>query len=286
MKRVLITGAAGQDGTYLTDFLSNLDYEIHGIDFSFKHVKKSILTKFKKTYKVDISNSIELISVIESIDPNEVYHLAAYHFSSQSQGNLKNSYSKFYDINLISTNHILEYIKNFNTTCRFFYASSCQVFGEVDTFPQTELTILKPNSLYSITKVASMHLCNFYRNHHGLYSSIGILYNHESPLRNLSFITTQIANCAANAYLGNHEVLKVRNINAELDWGSAKDYVEAMWLTLQQKKGSTYIISSGVKKSIKDFAKVAFDYVNLDYSNFIAQDEDYICVKKNPICWK
>lgn len=282
MKKALITGAAGQDGTYLKDLLLSLNYEIYGIDYSFDHLKNNELAKFKKTYEVDISNSESLFKILEEITPNEIYHLAAYHFSSQSKGNLKNSYSKFYDINLISTNNILEYIKNYNSNCKIFYASSCQVFGKVDSFPQTETTVLNPDSLYSISKVASMHLCNFYRDYHAVFSSVGILYNHESPLRNLSFITAQISNTAALASKGQKKVLKVRNINSELDWGSAKDYVEAMWLTLQQPKGSTYIISSGIKRSIKDFAKVAFEYVNLDYRNFIIQDKNYNQKRKTP----
>jgi GDPmannose 4,6-dehydratase len=272
MKKVLITGIAGQDGSYLAEFLLEENYEVFGIERSFTNFPAKLKERIKYCYEADITKPNLLNRVIRAVVPDEIYHLAAYHFSSQNEGNKKESFKKFYLINLLSTNEILETIRIYLPSCRFFYASSCQVFGKVDSFPQNEETSFLPDSLYSITKTAGANLCKFYRDHHNLYTSVGILYNHESVRRSSSFVTTQIAESAAKAFLGIPVKLELRDLDAHIDWGAAKDYVRAMWLTLQPPNGDDYIISSGVTHSVREFAKIAFNEVGLDSSDFVFQD--------------
>ncbi len=282
MKKALITGIAGQDGSYLAEYLLDIGYEVYGIEKSCSTLPSQISNKIKYCYEVDITKSSLLKKIILEIRPDEIYHLAAYHFSSQNEGNKKKSFRKFYLINLLATNEILETIRFYLPNSRFFYASSCQVFGKVDCFPQNEKTLFRPDSLYSISKAAGTNLCQFYRDQYNLYTSVGILYNHESVRRSLSFVTTQIAESAAKASLGIPVKLDLRDIDALIDWGAAQDYVRAMWLTLQQPNGSDYIISSGVTHSVGEFAKIAFSSVGLNSSDYVFQDPNIKRISKMP----
>ena len=216
--------------------------------------------------------------LIQKILPDEIYHLAAYHFSSQKSGNMETSFAPFNSINLLVANELLDTIRRNFTKCRFFYASSSHIFGKVDHYPQNEKTPYRPDSFYSITKAAGNELCKFYRDYHGVYASVGILYNHESPRRPLSFVTSQIAEAAAKASHGIQVRLTLRDLDAIVDWGAAQDYVHAMWLTLQQSCGDDYVIASGVPRHVHEFSKVAFEFVGLNANNFIFQDQ---AVKRN-----
>ena len=282
MKRALITGIAGQDGSYLAEYLLDKGYEVYGIEKSCSTLPSQISKRIKYCYEIDITKSNLLKKTILEILPDEIYHLAAYHFSSQNEGNKKKSFRKFYLINLISTNEILETIRIYFPKCRFFYASSCQIFGKVEYFPQNEETSFRPDSLYGISKAAATNLCQFYREQYNLYTSVGILYNHESVRRSLSFVTTQIAESAAKASLGISEKLYLRDIDALIDWGAAQDYVRAMWLTLQQSDSDNYIISSGETHSVREFAKIAYNSVELDSSDYVFQDPNIKRISKMP----
>lgn len=282
MKKALITGIAGQDGSYLAEFLLNKGYEVYGIEKSCSTLPVQISIRIKYCYEIDIAKPNLLERIIRETVPDEIYHLAAYHFSSQNEGNKKESFRQFYNVNLLATNEILETIRLYLTNCRFFYASSCQVFGKVDCFPQNEKTSFRPDSLYSISKAAGTNLCQFYRDHHNIHTSVGILYNHESVRRSLSFVTTQIAESAAKAFLGIPVKLFLRDIDAQTDWGAAQDYVRAMWLTLQQSNGDDYIISSGVTHSVSEFAKIAFSSVGLNSSDFVFQDPNVKRISRMP----
>lgn len=278
MKKALITGLAGQDGSFLSEFLLEKDYDVYGVVRpSNKHINH--LDKRIKLYRdIDITKKNSLKSLITEIEPDEIYHLAAYHFSSQNEGNKNKLFDKFYLVNLFATNEILETIQNNLPKCRFFYASSCHIFGKVDVIPQNEKTPIRPNSLYAITKAAGTNLCQFYREHFDIYTSVGILYNHESFRRSMSFVTSQIAESAAKASIGLPTKFFLQNMDAKVDWGSAQDYVRAMWLTLQQSNGDDYVIASGETHTISEFAKIAFDSVGLDFSDYIFQKTN---VKKN-----
>ena len=275
MKKALITGVSGQDGFYLSELLLEKGYEVHGIR---RYLSNStiVLDKRIKYYdEIDIASKNSISRLIREVEPDEIYHLAAYHFSSQNEENKKNLFDQFYQVNLFCTNEILESINKFVPDCRFFYASSCHIFGKPDISPQNEKTPFRPNSLYSITKCAGTNLCKFYREYHNIYTSVGILYNHESPRRSNSFVSTQIAETAAKASLGIPAKLILQDMDAKVDWGSAKDYVLAMWLSLQQSVGDDYIISSGNNHTIREFAKIAFDSVGLDFSEYIFQQSNH-----------
>ena len=273
-KRVLISGISGQDGSYLAEFLVRKNYLVFGIGKSKESLPNDLINLIEGFYEVDLlePNPNNLKSIILDISPDEIYHLAAFHFSSAADGNNKMEFDSFNRINLITANIFLETIKDNLSNCRFFYAASSHVFGRVEKFPQTEEFSYRPESLYAITKAAGSHLCQFYRNYYKVYASVGILYNHETPRRQISFITSQIADCAVRAKNGLNPKLIVRDLDAIVDWGSAEDFVEAMWLTLQQEVSDTYIISSGSGRTIRDFTKIAFDYLNLDYQKFVFQD--------------
>lgn len=275
VKRALITGVSGQDGSYLAEFLLDLGYEVYGVTRLASRISENIAERLKKLYEVDFENSDVLSKIIINIRPDEIYHLAAYHFSSQNEGNKENSFKKFYSINLMATNEILETIRFDLPNCRFFYASSCQVFGKVNSSPQCETTPFQPDSLYSISKVAGANLCKFYREHHSIFASVGILYNHESIRRSRDFVTTLIAESAAKAFLGYPGEIQLRDTKVLADWGAAQDYVRAMWLTLQHHKGDDFIISSGVAHSVSDFAEIAFRSVGLNYKNYVFQNPNF-----------
>ena len=274
MKKALITGVSGQDGYYLAKLLLSKGYLVYGFDISDVKLDESIKSNLTEFFQLDLSKSIFLADLIKKIKPDEFYHLAAYHFSSDKAGNIKNEFEKFYNTNFKSTNIILDAIKSYSQKTKFFYSSSCQVFGESNEYPQCEETKYNPLCYYSISKVASTHLCNLYRNKFNIHASVGILYNHESPKRDDSFITAQIINAAIDVSNGKNVKLGINNLNAEVDWGAASDYVEAMWLILQCQKSDNYIISSGETNTIKEFADLAFSYFNLDYKKNIFQKKN------------
>jgi GDPmannose 4,6-dehydratase len=277
MKKIaLITGVSGQDGSYLANFLKKKNYIVYGVGKSASHLSKELKTMLAGFYEIDLNDPLFIKTIILELRPNEIYHLAAFHFSSQENGNNKMSFNSFNNINLVTTNIILETINEFLIECRFFYASSAHVFGKVEKYPQTEKFPFKPETLYGITKAAGSELCRFYQNFYNIYASVGILYNHESPRRQSSFITSQIAQCAANAIKGLNPKLIVSNLDAVVDWGYAEDYVEAMWLTLQQNKSDIYIISTGIGRTVRDFSKIAFEFLDLDYQKYIFQDDKKI----------
>jgi GDPmannose 4,6-dehydratase len=282
MKKALITGILGQDGSYLTEFLYTKGYEIYGIIRPGSTIPLFLKTKIKSSYEIDLTIPGSLSSIIKQIKPNEIYHLAAYHFSSKNNDNGNMPFHHFNSVNILATYEILDSIKNYNPKCRFFYASSCQIFGEPSIFPQNENTNVNPKSLYAISKVAGGQLCNFFRKNYNLFVSVGILFNHESIRRPSSFITTEIAEAASKAHSGIDIKLLIKDINAEVDWGSAKDYVEAMWLTLQHEYGDDYIIATGELHRLSDFADLAFSYINKDYRNYVFQDPKFKNKSKTP----
>ena len=277
-KKALITGVSGQDGSYLAEYLCSKGYNVHGVDKSFAHLPSQVKNIISGLHEIDLNKPKLLKQLIHKLLPDEIYHLAAYHFSSQKDGNIKMPFEPFNSINLLATNEILETLRHDLVKCRFFYASSSHIFGKVDHYPQNEKTPYRPDSFYSITKAAGNELCKFYRDYYGVYASVGILYNHESPRRPLSFVTSQIAEAAAKASLGMEVRLILRDLDAIVDWGAAQDYVHAMWLTLQQSCSDNYVIASGKPRRVHEFSKAAFDYVGLNANNFILQDQ---AVKKD-----
>jgi GDPmannose 4,6-dehydratase len=272
-KKALIIGVLGQDGYYLSKFLISKGYEIHGIARSIPSFSTNDFYSVINIHFCDIVDKVKLRKIILEVKPDEIYHLAAYHFSAHTEANKENNFQTFLDVNVNSLYEILETLKMKLANSRLFYASSSHIFGSPAFSPQTELTNYTPNSLYGISKVTSGNLCNFYREYHNIYASVGILYNHESVLRTTNFLSSLIANVAAKAYLGFDDKLYLTDLNAIVDWGAAEDYVEAMWSTLQIDKSDTYIISSGVGRSVNDFAEVAFSHIGKSAIDYVFQKD-------------
>ena len=271
MKRALIVGVAGQDGYYLTKNLVLKNYSVYGVDrfVSSKCAdQKIILSGFAQ---IELSQTSSLVDYIRKILPDEIYYLAAHHFSSEGEENRAGLMTPFLKINVMTPNAVLELLQTEMPLCKFFYAASSQIFGLTDTHPQNEDTPFHPDTPYAISKATALLLCRYYRETHGIYTATGILYNHESPHRSQSFVTAQIARAAALAAKGRGVPLFLKNLNAVVDWGAAEDYVEAMWCVLQQPSGGEFIISSGVRRTVMDFARAAFDVVGLKAEEYIFQ---------------
>jgi len=282
MKKALIIGIAGQDGLYLTKFLLSKGYKVHGVDARMMSLLPDLNAKLASMSIIDLSDQQVLTEILKKVQPDEIYYLAAHHFSSQSGNNFAGTIYPFISINLLAVNNILEVIREEALRSRFFYAASAQIFGSTDESPQKETTPHRPDSPYSISKSTGFYLCRYYRDFFGMYASVGILYNHESPYRSIDFVTTKIARAAALAHLGKSEPLILRNLDAVVDWGAAEDYVVAMWLTLQQDNGGEYIISSGVPHTVRDFAKEAFGHLGLNLENYIFQDKNKVASSRLP----
>ena len=275
-KKALITGIAGQDGSYLAELLLSKGYEVHGIDLPVipeeKDVKLSNIIHIMDRIHLHLYSllDIDVVSgLVKSIKPHECYHLAASSFVSFEY---KDECSILTN-NINSTHGLLMALKNYTSGCRFFFAGSSEMFGDVRDTPQNENTPFNPRSIYGISKVAGHNLVNYYRKQYSMHSCTGILYNHESPRRPPGFVTRKIS-CAVAAirhglkdkiYLGNQDTLR--------DWGYAPDYVNAMWLMLQQDEPDDYVIATNETHAVKEFVELAFSYVDLDWKEYVVVDE-------------
>ncbi len=271
-RNALITGVGGQDGFYLVEWLLQQGYEVYGIERSLAQVSRELKDRLAGLFCIELTEPQGLADVVRRVKPQEVYHLAAHHFSSQGSENRTDRLDPFWAVNLLAANVILEVFRQELKESRFFYAASAHIFGVPEVCPQTEWTRHRPNTLYGISKSAGVHLCRYYRESYGLHVSAGILFNHESPRRSASFVTTQLACAAAKASVGRPERLIIRDLEAVVDWGAAQDYVKAMWLMLQQPSGDDYVISSGIPRTVREFAETAFASVKLVATEFVFQD--------------
>lgn len=268
-RRALITGITGQDGFYLAKFLLHKGYKIFGIARDSSTLDESLSDRIDDIFQIDLLDPDSLEDVIQNVAPTEIYHLAAFHFSSQTDRNRTGPLHPFIQINLLVADQILLTIQSKLPHTRFFYPASAQIFGKPDISPQNELTPHRPDTPYAISKSAGLHLCRHFREFHNVFAAVGILYNHESPRRDSSFITTQIAQAAAQAFQGGPTSLRIRDPSAIVDWGSATDYVEAMWLMLQQQDSHELVIATGLPHTIKDFAEAAFGSVGLNAVDYL-----------------
>lgn len=266
-KRALITGITGQDGSYLAELLLKKGYEVHGL------VKKVALEDSgHKLYNLDYlrdkitlhSGSIEsypvLLELFNKIKPDECYHLAAQSFVNES---FEDSFNTF-DINIKGTLSVLCSLKKSIPKCKFYFAGSSEMFGTTQESPQSEITPFKPRSPYGISKLAGFEIVRNFREK-GLFACSGILFNHESSRRGYEYVTRKISKTIAEIKNNKTNVLLLGNLDAQRDWGYAKDYVKAMWLMLQQKKPDDYVIGTGENHSVQEFVDIAFKYVDLDY---------------------
>ena len=279
-KVALITGITGQDGSYLAELLLSKGYKVHGIvrrvaleDETHRLWRIRKILNDVTLHSASLESYASLFNIILKIKPNEVYHLAAQSYVGYS---FEDEFSTL-NTNINGTHYMLSAVKEFTTSgVKFYFAGSSEMFGKVKKSFQNENTPFNPRSAYGISKVTGYYLTKNYREAYKLHASSGILFNHESPRRGFEFVTRKISLGVARIKKGLQKKLKLGNIEAERDWGHAKDYVEAMWLMLQQKSPDDFVIGTGKKYSVKAFAKKAFSYVGLNYKDHLVIDKNLI----------
>ena len=271
-KKALITGITGQDGSYLAEFLLKKNYKVHGLvrrvaleDGNHRLWRLRHLLNKITLHPASLESYASLVKIIQRFKPNEVYHLGAQSYVDYS---FKDEFSTL-NTNINGTHYILSALKEFSPKTRFYFAGSSEMFGKVREVPQTEKTPFYPRSVYGISKVAGYDLTRNYREAYNMYCCSGILFNHESPRRGFEFVTRKITHAVARIKFGLQKHLELGNMDAKRDWGHAEDYVEAMWLMLNKKVPKDYVISTGTQYSVRDFAKLAFELVDLDYRKHI-----------------
>jgi GDPmannose 4,6-dehydratase len=268
IKKALITGITGQDGSYLAEFLLKKGYEVHGIvrrvaleDPAHRLGRINHILDQITLHPGSMESYTRLTEIIEKIKPDEVYHLAAQSFVHES---FEDSFTTFL-VNVDGTLHIISAVLNKAPNAKFYFAGSSEMFGRVVETPQTEKTPFRPRSPYGITKVTGFHLTRNFREAYNLYACSGILFNHESPRRGFEFVTRKITSTIADMKKRKTNVLVLGNLEAKRDWGFAKDYIEGMWLILQQEKPDDYVLATGESHSVKEFVDEAFRIVDLEY---------------------
>ena len=272
IKKALITGITGQDGSYLAEFLLKKKYRVFGIvrrvaleDETHRLWRiKHLLNKIKLS-SASLESYASIVKIVQKIKPDEIYHLGAQSYVSYS---FEDEFSTL-NTNINGTHYILSAIKDFSPKTKFYFAGSSEMFGKVQKKIQDENTRFYPRSAYGISKVAGFELTRNYREAYKLFTCTGILFNHESPRRGFEFVTRKISSSVAKIKHGKQKYLFLGNIYAKRDWGHAKDYVKAMWLMLQQKKPSDFVIGTGHMHSVKDFLKTAFSIAGLDYKKYV-----------------
>jgi GDPmannose 4,6-dehydratase len=277
MKKALITGITGQDGSYLSELLLQKGYEVHGIvrrvaleDPAHRLSRIRHLIGKITLHPGTLENYASIFSVIQKIKPDECYHLAAQSFVSYS---FEDAFSTI-NTNINGTLHILSAIQENAPGCKIYFASSSEMFGHVKETPQNEDTPFYPRSPYGISKVAGFDLIRNYRESYGLFACNGILFNHESPRRGFEFVTRKISSAAANIKLGIEDELRLGNLNAKRDWGFAGEYVKAMWLMLQQDEPDDFVVATNETHSVEEFVEKAFSHVDLDWKNHVVIDQN------------
>ncbi len=274
MKSALITGITGQDGSYLAEFLLSKGYTVIGMS------RRTSTLNFERIAHIqdqitliqgDLIDQSSLVSILEEYEPAEVYNLAAQSFvpTSWQQAVLTA------EITAVGVLRMLDVIRQVNPKVRFYQASSSEMFGKVLEVPQNESTPFYPRSPYGVAKVYGHWITVNYRESYDLFAASGILFNHESPRRGFEFVTRKISRAAAAIKLGLAKELRLGNLDAQRDWGFALDYVKAMWMMLQQEIPNDFVIGTGETHSVREFCEIAFEYVGLDYREFVIQDPKF-----------
>lgn len=272
MKRALISGITGQDGSYLAELLLAAGYEVHGLvrrvaleDPSHRLSRLTPILDRIQLHSASLESFPSLYTAVQQIQPDELYHLAAQSFVSYS---FDDAFSTF-RANIDGTHYILESVRQGAPQCKIYYAASSEMFGNPVETPQTERTPLYPRSPYGVSKVTGFHLARNYREAYGLFICSGILFNHESPRRGFEFVTRKVSSYAARIKLGLAKELPLGNLEARRDWGYAEDYVRAIHLMLQQEKPDDYVVATGEMHSVRELCKLAFECVGLDYRDHV-----------------
>jgi len=276
MKKALITGITGQDGSYLAEFLLDKGYEVHGTIrrvaiedpehrlWRLRHILDKLVL-----HAASLESFASIFNVMDKVQPDEIYHLAAQSFVSYS---FEDEFSTI-GTNINGTHYVLAAMKERAPHARVYFAASSEMFGNAKETPQNENTSFHPRSPYGISKVAGFQLTENYRQAYNLYAVSGICFNHESPRRGFEFVSRKITNTVAKIKLGLAKQLILGNLDAKRDWGYAGDYVTAMWLMLQQKNPDDYVIATGESHSVTELVEIAFRSVGLDWKEYISIDQ-------------
>ncbi|OPZ86135.1 MAG: GDP-mannose 4,6-dehydratase [bacterium ADurb.Bin429] len=274
MKRALVTGVTGQDGSYLAELLLNEGYEVYGMvrRLSWENYERIAAIRDAITLlEADLLDEYSLLTVIEKVEPDELYNLAAQSYvpTSFDQPVLTAQF------NALGVTKLLEAIRRVKPDTRFYQASTSEMFGKVREVPQRETTPFHPRSPYGVAKVYGYYITVNYRESYGLHASNGILFNHESPRRGLKFVTRKITDAVARIKHGLARELRLGNLDARRDWGFAGDSARAMWLMLQQDQPDDYVIAMGETHSVRDFCEIAFAHVGLNYEDYVVVDPHF-----------
>ncbi len=273
--KVLITGISGQDGSYLAELLLAKGYEVHGMvrrtaveNQEHRLSRIQHLLPDVRLHGASLESYASLCALFHEVRPDECYHLAAQSYVSYS---FEDEFSTMRS-NVQGTHELLAALKQTSPGCKFYFAGSSEMFGKVRVAPQNEQTPFHPRSTYAISKVTGYYLCQYYREAYGTFACTGILFNHESPRRGFEFVTRKITSQVARIKLGLAKELRLGNLDATRDWGHAREYVEAMWMMLQQPQADDFVIATGESHSVREFCQVAFGHVGLDYNDWIKID--------------
>lgn len=288
MKRAIITGLTGQDGSYLAELLLSKGYEVYGFvrretyeRLGSSSTNISHIIDDLNIISVSITDALQVYKAIDDIRPHEFYHLAGHTFVSYDMSDELH----LMNVNFNSTLYISSVLKEKAPDCKLFFAGSSEMFGNPETSPQSESTPFNPKSLYGISKVSSYYLLKNFREKEQLFFVTGIMYNHESPRRGSQFVTKKIVSNAVRIKLGLQKELELGNLDAVRDWGYAPDYVNAMWLALQQSQPEDYIVASGKTHSVREFVKIVFEALGLDYKDHVVVSQRFFRKSENiPLC--
>jgi GDPmannose 4,6-dehydratase len=276
MKRALITGITGQDGSYLAELLLSKGYEVHGIVrrvaietpehrlWRIRHLLDRVVL-----HAASLESFASIFKVVDNVQPDECYHLAAQSFVSYA---FEDEFSTI-NTNINGAHFVLAAIKERCPRCRFYFAGSSEMFGNAEVTPQNERTPFYPRSSYGISKLAGFHMTRNYREAYDLFALSGILFNHESPRRGFEFVTRKVTSTAARIKLGLAGELRVGNLDARRDWGYAVDFVHGMWLMLQQDTPEDYVVATGETHTVRELMETAFRCVDLDWRDFVVVDQ-------------
>lgn len=277
MKRALITGIAGQDGSYLSELLISKGYDVHGI------LRRVAVDDPQRLWRIagvldkltlhsgSLESYASILNIVDRVQPDELYHLAAQCFVAAS---FEDPHSTF-DTNANGTLNVLSAVKERSPKTRVYFAATSEMYGNATEAPQDEYTPFAPRSPYGTSKLAGYHLVRNYREAYGIFACSGICFNHESPRRGLEFVTRKITRASARIKAGLDDKLVLGNLDAKRDWGFAGDYVRAMWLMLQRDLPEDYVIATGKTHSVGEFVKLAFERVDLDWKKHVVVDEKF-----------
>lgn len=283
MKKALITGITGQDGSYLAELLIDKGYEVHGLVRresiedaeklkNIQHIENKI-----HIHEGSLNDHLTIYKAFSKIKPDECYHLSASSFVNYSF----NDEFRIMNDNFNSTHFLLSTIREVKRDCRFYFAGSSEMFGEPLETPQTETSAFNPKSMYGISKLSSHYLLKNYRMREGIFACTGIMYNHESPRRGSQFVTKKIISGAVRIKMGLQEKLYLGNLDAKRDWGYAPDYVKAMWSILQADEADDFVIATGKLHTVREFINIVFTLLDLNYENYVEIDPKFFRASEN-----